>query len=360
MESKHRFPYEWRMADGYPAKGIEAHNSTAFGTFICGGGSSMGYKLAGYHHLGGVEIDPNIAAIYRENHNPEYLFVEDLRRFNERTDLPKELYALDLLDGSPPCSTFSMAGGREGTWGKQKKFAEGQALQTLDDLVFVYCDTILKLQPKCFLLENVKGLTAGNAKSYVKRVFKKLADGGYDCQLFVCNAATMGVPQKRERAFVIGHKKEYVLPKLVLKFDEKPIYFREVIDKSDCKNNLTEGEQMHFDNRRASDRTMANTRARVDGKNSGFTRSWVHSDAVCPTLTTTSMLLFDFPRKMNEKEIKLCSTFPLDYKAPSREKQLWMCGMSVPPVMTANIAYEIWRQWIRKIREGGNDGRGEN
>ena len=108
----------------------------------------------------------------------KHLFNEDLRIFNERRDLPAELYQLDLLDGSPPCSTFSMAGSREGAWGKKKQFAEGQALQTLDDLVFVYCDTILKLQPKTFLLENVKGLTAGNARNYVKRIVSKLAGGG--------------------------------------------------------------------------------------------------------------------------------------------------------------------------------------
>lgn len=349
QKSNHRFPFRWNLADGYPALGIEPHGKKVFGTFICGGGSSMGYKLAGYHHLGGVEIDPKIAAIYRENHNPEYLFVEDLHRFNERANVPDELMSIDLLDGSPPCSTFSMAGSREAAWGKKKQFAEGQALQTLDDLVFVYCETIMKLRPKCFLLENVKGLTLGNAKSYLKRVLNYLTTVGYVCQTFVLNSATMGVPQKRERAFIIGHRKDFSLPRLKLDFKEPPIYFRDVIDKSDCKNNLTEGEQMHFDNRRASDRTMANTRARVDGKNSGFTRSWVHSDAVCPTLTTTDMLLFDFPRKMNEKEIKLCSTFPLDYKAPSREKQLWMCGMSVPPVMTAQIAYQIYLQWLSKI-----------
>lgn len=178
MTDNHLFPYAWNIADGYPAKGIEAHNKKVFGTFICGGGSSMGYKLAGYHHLGGVEIDEKVAAIYRENHHPELLYNEDLRLFNAREDLPAELYQLDLLDGSPPCSTFSMAGSREGAWGKEKQFAEGQALQTLDDLVFIYCDTILKLKPKCFLLENVKGLTAGNAKSYVKRILQKLERGG--------------------------------------------------------------------------------------------------------------------------------------------------------------------------------------
>ena len=73
----------------------------------------MGYKLAGYEHLGGVEIDPKIADVYRENHKSKYLYVEDIRLFNKRNDLPAELFSLDLLDGSPPCSTFSMAGSRE-------------------------------------------------------------------------------------------------------------------------------------------------------------------------------------------------------------------------------------------------------
>lgn len=141
----HKFPYKWNLADGYPAQGIEYHGKKVFGTFVCGGGSTMGYKLAGYHHLGGVEIDPKIAAVYRANHKPEHFYLEDIRLFNERADLPACLYDLDLLDGSPPCSSFSMAGNREKDWGKKKQFAEGQAHQRLDDLVFEYVRTIEKL-----------------------------------------------------------------------------------------------------------------------------------------------------------------------------------------------------------------------
>ena len=346
---EHRFPYLWNMADGYPAKGIENHGHKVFGTFICGGGSSMGYKLAGYHHLGGVEIDQKVADIYRQNHNPEYLYVEDLRLFNNHKTLPDELYQLDLLDGSPPCSTFSMAGSREDAWGKKKKFAEGQELQTLDDLVFVYCQTIDKLQPKTFILENVKGLALGNAKSYLKRLVGKLNESGYDVQAFILNSATMGVPQRRERVFIVGRRRDLGLPKIVLSFNEKPILFKEVIDKTDMHSDLSELERFLFDNRRPSDRTLGNTSYRIRNKYSSYTRSWHHSNEVCETLTTHDGILYDFPRHLNEREIKLCSTFPLDYRVQSRERMQWLAGMSVPPVMIAQISYQIYQQWLKRL-----------
>ena len=102
-----------------------------------------------------MEIDPKMAKIYQNNHSPKYFYLEDIRDFNQRNDLPNELYELDILDGSPPCSTFSMSGKREETWGKQKIFKEGQKKQILDELVFVFCDTVEKLKPKVVIMENV-------------------------------------------------------------------------------------------------------------------------------------------------------------------------------------------------------------
>jgi site-specific DNA-cytosine methylase len=69
----HLFPYKWYLKDGYPSKNIEPNKYNVFGTFICGGGSTMGYKLAGFNHFGGVEIDNQVADVYKTNHNPEYL-----------------------------------------------------------------------------------------------------------------------------------------------------------------------------------------------------------------------------------------------------------------------------------------------
>jgi DNA (cytosine-5)-methyltransferase 1 len=93
--SRHLFNYKWNLSNGYPSTNIKKNNYNVFGTFVCGGGSTMGYKLAGFNHLGGVEIDPPIADIYKTNHEPKYLFTEDIRQFNEKTNLPKELFNIE-------------------------------------------------------------------------------------------------------------------------------------------------------------------------------------------------------------------------------------------------------------------------
>lgn len=343
------FPYEWNLVDGYPAKGMKPHNSKVFGTFICGGGSTMGYKLAGFEHLGGVEIDKKVADVYKANHKPKHLYIEDLREFNKREDLPKELYDLDLLDGSPPCSSFSMAGNRDKDWGKQKKFREGQALQRLDDLVYVYIDTIKKLMPKVALLENVKGLIQGNAKAYAKKMKTRFEDAGYRVQVFLLNAASMGVPQKRERVFFIGLRNDFDLPKLVLKFNERKINYSEVEDKKDKKENKDRTTRT-FKGWILSSEGQTFKEAIGDG-GSMFGYSKVKQND-SPRTVVSNNGTYEwhnvFFRKLNKKEYKKIGSYPLDYNFKTI-KPKYLIGMSVPPVMTAQIANQIYKQWISKF-----------
>lgn len=208
MTEGHKFPYRWNLSDGYPAKGIEPNGKKVFGLFVCGGGSTMGYKLAGFDHLGGVEIDRPIADVYEANHHPKFLFREDVRVFLKRGDLPAELFGLDILDGSPPCSTFSTAGKREKGFGQKKVFREGQANQRLDDLFFTSLDIAERLKPKVVLFENVTGLVKGNARAYFNLICRRFDEVGYDLQVFQLNAASMGVPQKRDRVFFVGRRKD--------------------------------------------------------------------------------------------------------------------------------------------------------
>jgi DNA (cytosine-5)-methyltransferase 1 len=245
-----------------------------------------------------------------------------------------------------------MVGDRDKAWGKQKHFNEGQKLQTLDDLVFVYCETILKLQPKVFLLENVKGIIAGNAKSYTKRIGQYLTSNGYTVQVFCLNAATMGVPQARERVFFIGHKKEYSLPSLKLAFNEPPITFSQVKSNS-SHNKLRESQLAIWNERRYGDKNFGDTNIRRIGKANQFNSCYLYLDKCSPTLTSTtaqnrSLIHFDEPWCINEEEIKSISTFPQDYQSPTKDIG-WLCGMSVPPVMIAQISHQIYLQWLSKI-----------
>lgn len=343
----HKFPYKWNIADGYPAKGIEKNNLNVFGTFICGGGSTMGYKLAGFNHLGGIEIDPPIADVYKENHNPKYLFLQDIRDFNKRTDLPTELYSLDLLDGSPPCSTFSMAGSREKAWGKSKQFREGQANQTLDDLVFVYCDTIIKLQPKVFILENVKGIIQGNAKVYSKAIVQKMTKAGYTVQVFCLNAASMGVPQKRERVFFIGHKNEFKLPKLKLEFNEKAIPYSDFEDDN-YENKIANCDFQYYDICK-----QGNSIASVHPKGNRFNSIKLSKNNVVNTIASGSELYhYEKKKALSNNELKQCGSYPLDYNFKKIEPK-YLIGMSVPPVMMAQISHQIYLQWLSKIKKNG-------
>ena len=117
--------YNWSLKDAVFTK----DKVKVFSCFACGGGSTMGYKLAGFDVIGCNEIDKKMMQVYVANHAPKYAFLQSITDFKMRDDLPSELYELDILDGSPPCSSFSMSGIREKGWGKEKKFREGQAVQ---------------------------------------------------------------------------------------------------------------------------------------------------------------------------------------------------------------------------------------
>lgn len=96
---EHKFKYDWTLKDAIFTK----DKGKVFSTFSCGGGSTMGYKLAGFDVIGNLEIDKDKNDAYVANHKPKYNFCEDIRKFKLRDDLPDELYNLDILDGSPPC-----------------------------------------------------------------------------------------------------------------------------------------------------------------------------------------------------------------------------------------------------------------
>ena len=274
--------WKWSFKD-YPK---EKNGLKVFSCFACGGGSTMGYKLAGCEVLGCCEIDPKMNKVYIENHHPKYNFLMDIRKFNEipNEELPQELFDLDILDGSPPCTTFSMAGEREDSWGKRKKFREGQAEQTLDDLSFIFINTVKKLKPKVMIMENVEGLLLGEAWAYVQRIYKELHDIGYQVKHWLCKGENMGVPQKRHRVFFIALRNDntYDLSNLDMCFNYEPITFGEMTN-GDC--DVRQG-QMHeiVVQSIKGEKSIADTRVRLGLKCSAFGQRIIDDEDVVPTI----------------------------------------------------------------------------
>lgn len=306
----------------------------------------MGYKRAGFEVIGNCEIDPKINEMYKKNHHPKYNYLMDLREFNKLENLPDELYHLDILDGSPPCSTFSLAGSRENSWGKNKKFREGQAAQRLDDLFFIYLDTVEKLQPKISIAENVAGILGGNARGYCNEIVKRYHSLGYEVQVFKLNAAYMDVPQKRERVFFIANNQKY--PKLQLNFDNPIITFGEVRSQNGVDINPNTVLYRMVQRIRYGDRRMMDVCERERNKQSMYTTPILYDECVPYTLTAGSLPVRYCDKKYaSDLDVVRISSFPYDYDFLDNQAN-YVCGMSVPPNMMANIAEEIWKQWLNK------------
>lgn len=356
----HIFPYEWTLKDANFTK----DKGTVFSCFACGGGSTMGYKLAGFDVIGCNEIDPKMMEAYRVNHNPKYSYLEPIQTFKLRKDLPEELYNLDILDGSPPCSSFSMAGNREKDWGKEKKFREGQAEQVLDNLFFDFIDLAKELQPKIVVAENVKGLMLGEAKQYVRKIYKEFQSAGYDLRIapYLLDASKMGVPQRRERVFFIALRKdlskpfmEFVdmfqqAPKLELNFNEPGILFKNVRDNIGDESKVSDLRKELLSKMIDSDKCISDINERLFSKVSGFNALIIPDDEICPTITSgeTNYRKYD-KLSLTKSDYQKCGSYPMDYNFNNNDPK-YMIGMSVPPIMTAQIATEIYNQWLNKIK----------
>lgn len=178
---------------------IPPNGLTVCSTFAGCGGSSTGYRMAGFRVLWANEFDANAQECYRANMNPSTIF--DGRDI--RTVKPEEILAathmepgqLDVLDGSPPCQTFSTAGKR-------------QMNDPKSDLFFEYARLLRGLKPRVFVAENVSGLVKGVAKGMFKLILAELKSCGYRVTCRVLDAQWLGVPQSRQRTIFVGVRED--------------------------------------------------------------------------------------------------------------------------------------------------------
>lgn len=167
--------------------------------FAGAGGLSTGFIKAGNEVVAAVEYDKQISQTYSLNHPKTKLFVDDIKNIADKKLLKQ--YNADIIVGGPPCQGFSMAGARI-----RKTFIEDER----NYLFRYYYEVLKQVKPKCFVFENVKGITTmenGKILNEILSLFQNssLLDGHkYFTYTKLFKALDFGIPQKRERFIILG------------------------------------------------------------------------------------------------------------------------------------------------------------
>jgi DNA (cytosine-5)-methyltransferase 1 len=154
------------------------------------GGLSLGFEAAGFKTIG-FEMDSVAATTYQKNIGSVCHAV--------KLDLDFIYPKAEIVIGGPPCQPFSVGGDQKGINDSRDGFP-------------VFIDAVKKLRPRVFLFENVRGLLYSN-KWYFELVIEELHKIGYIIDYKLLNAVNYGIPQNRERLFVIGHRAKFTFPK---------------------------------------------------------------------------------------------------------------------------------------------------
>lgn len=160
--------------------------------FSGGGGLDLGFKKSGFDIIWAIDIDKDAVSSYKENLG-NHIVHDDITKINEK-DIPKA----DVVIGGPPCQSFSLVGKRK-----------------VDDergqLVWHYLRIIGEIKPKFFVFENVVGLKSaktGDGTKVIDDLLLAFGKLGYNVKWEVLNAADYGVPQRRNRIFLVGTKED--------------------------------------------------------------------------------------------------------------------------------------------------------
>lgn len=310
---------------------------TVISTFAGCGGSSLGYKMAGYKELLAVEIDDHAVKIFKMNFPEVPVLQKDVSKLTGKQILDFcgiDKGELDVFDGSPPCQGFSTAGKR-------------QVCDARNDLVGHYIRLVGELQPKVFIMENVSGMVKGVMKGtfieYVKQM--KALDYNVSCRLL--NAKWLGVAQSRERMICIGVRKDIgksVFPKAhdkLIPVKNCPIKHEGIL--------LTgiELTRWKFIPPGGNFNNLPKELVNGAAKFSNFHRK-LHPDKPCYTIgkeehySSGRFYHWNEPRRITNSELKWFQSFPEWFKFYGTDKEIHArIGNSVPPLMMKAISGRI-------------------
>ena len=338
---------------------------TVASTFAGGGGSSLGYRMAGFRVVYANEFVEAARETYRENADPRTVIDgRDIREVTAEDILARvgmKPGELDIFDGSPPCASFSLAGKRERHWGKEKSYSD--RVQRTDDLFHEYARLLKGLQPKVFVAENVKGLLLGTAVGYFREIHAALEACGYRVEARLLNAKWLGVPQSRERTIFVGVRSDLGMAPV---FPKPWPYFYTMLDAIPWLRRPSKPGDVEPETdiaRFAVGRQWSRTRlGEYNDKYKQLYRS--HPDRPSCTISAEhgapSIAGATHPfekRKFSIAEVKRLCSFPDDWVVTGSYNKQWeRMGRAVPPVMMRAIAETVRDEILGKLHAARSDG----
>lgn len=368
----------YRVPSMEEIRAIPWNGYNAISTFSGCGGSSLGYRMAGFRVLWASEFIETARDSYAANKSAGTILDGRDIRLVKPEDILKATRLregeLDLLDSSPPCASFSTAGKREDGWGKVKKYSE--TTQRVDDLFFEFARILRGLQPKTFIAENVSGLVKGTAKGYFLEILRELKSSGYNVEARLLDAQWLGVPQMRQRIIFQGIRSDLGLSPSW----PTPLKYRYSV--RDALPWIASLEHANGFNGHASTPASTvqagrpiNVETDTDisrfaigdewdrlnpGEQSDRYFSLVKADPAkpCPTvmaMATSSAATVTHPtekRKFTIAELRRICGFPDDFVLTGTYPQQWeRLGRAVPPVMMSHIARAVRDGVLTQIKE---------
>jgi DNA (cytosine-5)-methyltransferase 1 len=353
-------------------RAIPWNGYTAASTFSGCGGSSLGYRMAGYRVVYANEFVPAARETYAANAAP-YTIIDgrDIRAVTADSFLDMTGLAageLDLLDGSPPCSSFSTAGKRHKGWGKESAYSD--TAQRTDDLFFEFVRLVAGIQPRTFVAENVSGLVKGSAKGYFREILAALKGVGYRVTARLLDAQWLGVPQARQRLIFVGVREDLGLDPA----HPAPLPYRYSV-RDALPHIVAQGDNGGFGkgSMRPADVPSPTVGATPQTGNGRFPPSSVRAphvaiglydgeqsvDVPAPTVLThgrprtrseLSVRESGAVRKLTIPELRRICGFPDDFALTGSYAQQWeRLGRAVPPVMMSHIAATVRDEILARV-----------
>lgn len=310
---------------------------TVISTFAGGGGSSLGYSMAGYRELLAVEWDNNAVETFRLNFPDVPVYHGDIVKLSVEECLklagikPGEL---DLLDGSPPCQGFSTAGKRIMDDPRNQLFRE-------------YIRLLRGLQPKVFVMENVSGMVKGKMKLIFVEILKELKASGYRVSARLMNAMYFNVPQSRERMIFIGVREDLGIEPSHPRAEGRPVTVKSAFD---ClRDNPKERVNLLSDSKTLLQMSVVRPGKRCQIHHSHHRLTW---EQAAPTIDRGGgagayhVWHPSQQRPITVSEVKRIASFPDEFRFTGQINDVFeRIGNSVPPLLSRSIARHI-RQYI--------------